>query len=131
MAIDPEDVEAVRAKQRESLERKGRLAKFEQMVESARPYERLVSDPAWNPYVNDLTGWMAKAQEQANVLAGQLTDPNKVLTADQVVALRIKIAALRAEADAYAKAIAIPTKMVAEKEKLEDDMTRELGGVHA
>lgn len=131
MAIDQEDVQAIRERQREAIERKGRYARFEQMLEAAKPYEQLVHDPTWNTFANDLNGWMTAAREQANVLAAQLTDPNKVLTSDQVVALRIKIAALRAEADAYGKALAFPMRIVADKEKVEEDMRHEATSQHA
>lgn len=131
MAIERTDVDEARDRARQSKERTDRLATFEAIQNRARPYEQLINDPHWNPFVNDLTQWRDEARTRANVLAGQLTDPGKFLTADQVVALRMNIAALRAEADAYEKAMAIPRHRVEEKEKLEEVMQREVTSHHA
>lgn len=131
MAIERTDVDEARDRARQSKERTDRLATFETIQVKARPYEQLINDPHWNPFVNDLTQWRDDARARANVLAGQLTDPGKFLTADQVVALRMNIAALRAEADAYEKAMEIPKHRVEENEKLEEVMQREVTSHHA
>lgn len=130
MAIERTDVEEARDRARQSKERTDRLATFETIQTKARPYEQLINDPHWNPFVNNLTQWRDNARSRANVLAGQLADPGKFLTSDQVVALRMNIAALRAEADAYEKAMAIPKHRVEEKEKLEEAMQREVTSHH-
>lgn len=130
MAIDREDVEAVRERTRKSRETHDKLSFLQTMQEKAKPYESLVNDPSWNPYVNDLAEWMKAARERANVLAGQLTDPAKFLTTDQVTAVRMNIAALRAEADAYDKAIGKVQAILKERDAVEDAVNREAMSQH-
>lgn len=131
MAIDREDVEAVRERTRKSRETRDRIDFLRSAQEKAKPYESLVNDPSWNPYVNELTEWMMAARERANVLAGQMNDPGKFLTADQVVYLRMNVAALRAEADAHSKSIALVRGILEKRDHVEDVMHREVASQHA
>lgn len=130
MAIKREDVEAIRERTKKARAAQDKLAFVQTIQDKAKPYESLVNDPSWNPYVNELTKWKHAAQEKANLLAGQLTDPSKFLTTDQVVALRMNIAALLSEADAYDKSIGHVKAVLTERDEMESAMNREAMSQH-
>ena len=131
MTIERSDVDALRERHKQQDERSNRLTWFDRIFTETRPYEQLVNDPAWNIYANDLSGWLKASQDQANVLAAQLTDATQLLTSDQVTALRIRVANLRGEVAAWMKAFAWVEHMVKEKNKLEDDLRQEAISQHA
>ena len=126
-----EALEEMRERQAKTVERKARLSRFEDILNRTLPYEQVVNDPHWNVYANDLKEWIDGALVVANDLAGQLTHADKILTTDQVTAIRLKVVEQRAKADAWAQALAKPMQMVADREQLEDDLRKEPTAQHA
>lgn len=126
-----EALEESRQRLAKTADHKARLSRFDDILNRTKPYEQVVNDPNWNVYANDLKNWMDEARAMANELSGQLTNADKILTADQVVAIRLKVVEQRAKADAFALALAFPQQMVKDREQLEDDLRKEPTATHA